>query len=543
MTNRLPWWITAAFLFVVAASLLGRAHLVETRPLAGRLNGQEPESHILTTEIAFEQTPWSTHHLLPLTSYGAPYNKYIDQHPGAQAPDALGNLYYASTPPLTFVIPYLASKLTGGPSLVALRWYNITLQAFAAALLAALIFRCTRGRDVSQEVRVLVSLAAAVMYMTAPECLKSHTITLWAQQIYCVLLLLQIWLVLFKPNLLLLFLSAVVGCLADWTPYIANTGMAALALYSFWKYRERRSLWVAAALLAGCVVGGLTLIYWYSTNCTVGEYFAALRDRSAARSEGGLFAFLHFIPTYLNSFGFFTLLALLGLAWRPWRGTPKINVPRSPVLLPRLDPLVVALAIFSVALLENLLVKEHALLYTYDRLKGIQCGALFLAWGALQGRSRARWYFGLSCGLGLLSLGLFVFSYEAPHGWARIAKSQQERIGAIIVKTASPKGPAFSTFEARGAEVYYAQRNLAHYTASVEQAREWLIRHQQSEGTFYELTGNYMNPSPAELPRTLRIWRVYPDQPAVELQAVPLDERAGDYHSDKSFGGIEPIWR
>src|SRR3954447_8680530 len=128
MKNRLPWWISAAFLLVVAASLLGRVHLLETRPLAGRLNGQEPESHILTTEIAFEQTPWSIHHLLPITTYGAAYNKYIDQHPGAQAPDRFGNMYYASTPPLTFVIPYLASKLTGGPSLVALRWYNVALQ-------------------------------------------------------------------------------------------------------------------------------------------------------------------------------------------------------------------------------------------------------------------------------------------------------------------------------------------------------------------------------------------------------------------------------
>jgi hypothetical protein len=319
--------------------------------------------------------------------------------------------------------------------------------------------------------------------------------------------------------------------------------MAALALYSWWKHREGRSLWVAGALLAGCLVGGLTMIYWFSTNCTVGEYFAALKARSAARSEGSLSVFLHFIPHYLNSFGLFTLLALVGVAWRPWRAGVKSGVARAPAVLPGLDPLVVSLIIFALALLENLLVKEHALLYTYDRLKGIQCAALFLAWGALRSRSRARWYFGLSCVLGLLSLGLFLFSYEAPHGWARITTAQQERIGAIIVQTASPNGPAFSNFEARGAEVYYARRNLAQYTDSVETAQAWLKEHQQSEGTFYHLSGNYLNPSPADLPRTLRIWRVYPDQPAVELPAVVLDERPGDYHSDKTFGGVEPIWR
>jgi hypothetical protein len=177
--------VSLIFASIATVSIVSRAHLINTRPLAGRLDDQEPESHILITDLAFEQTPWTTHHFLPLFTLGARYNKDIDEHPNAESTDNLGNYYYTSTPPLTFVIPYFALKITiGTPSLVGLRWYNLALQIIIAIALGGLVYLCVRRPGADFQFRLLVSMTAALIYMTAPECLKSHTITLWAQQFY-----------------------------------------------------------------------------------------------------------------------------------------------------------------------------------------------------------------------------------------------------------------------------------------------------------------------------------------------------------------------
>src|SRR4026209_189172 len=97
--NRQAFFV-AIFLAVACLSVVGRAHLLKTRPTTGRLDGQEPESHILVTNIAFTEIPASVHHFLPIFNLGPRYNKFINQHVGASSPDAEGNYFYCSTPPL-----------------------------------------------------------------------------------------------------------------------------------------------------------------------------------------------------------------------------------------------------------------------------------------------------------------------------------------------------------------------------------------------------------------------------------------------------------
>jgi len=542
-----------AFLLVCLISLLARVHFINTRPLAGRLDDQEPEAHILVTELAYEQIPWRVHHFLPLFTLGAPYNKNIDVHPDAESTDKYGNYYYTSTPPFTFVLPYFAAKLTvGAPTLIALRWYDVFLQILAAVTLGVLVWLCLGRPGIDPRVRALLTSTVAIIYMTAPECLKSHTITLWAQQFYAPLLMVQIICFLFYPSTLLLFIFAFLGCLSDWTPYVANSGMAAIAIFSWWKNRDRRSIWVAVAILAGCVLGGLCMIGWFSTEFSVASYFHDLAARSKARAMPPLVSTIKFFPLYLDSFGLFALVGLFFLFRKPWKQGIKNETPRSPVILPGIDPFVIAILIVAIALVENLLMRDHALFYSYDRLKGVQLLALLIAWAASRNYRDAVWAFVLCIVAGLASVGLFWVSYDTPGGWHYIATSQQERIGEVIAKTATEDGPAFFNNQVRGSEVYYANRDVFQHPDdfaiesgmdTVSYIRKWLEDHHFSEGTFYQINGVYPFFDPKDLPRKIRIRRIHTDGRVDEIGTVQLDEEASDYHPENSHIGLDPIFK
>lgn len=157
-------------LLITALSVFARAHFIENRSLAGRLDGQEPEAHILVTVTAFNEVDWTIHKFLPIFTYSARYNKYIDQHPGAATPDIAGNYFYTSTPPLTFVVPWLFSKVVNAdPSIALFRWYNVALQLAASLSLGALVLLCLQRSGADQSAALLASSCAVVIYMTAPK--------------------------------------------------------------------------------------------------------------------------------------------------------------------------------------------------------------------------------------------------------------------------------------------------------------------------------------------------------------------------------------
>ena len=545
-TRRLLVFLTVVVMFV---SILSRAHFIETRPLAGRLDGQEPEAHIIVTETAFDQVPWRTHLFLPLFTLGERYDKFIDQHPDAAAPDPLGNYYYTSTPPLTFVLPYLAAKLTTGtPTLYGLRWYNMSLGVLAALALAMLVRLCLRGTRGSPG--SVLACTAAIIYMTAPESLKSHAIDLWAQQFTAVLLPLQIAAFLFYPSATLLFALAFIGCLADWTCYVANGAMIGLAGISYWRTRDHVSLHAALSIAAGCLLGGSAMLAWFHHVMTLGTYFHDLAMRSEARSTGGWRWFYYFLPRYLESLGMFAFLGLAALAFRLRPGAPSLtrhgnDGKRSATrILGGVDPLLLSLSIMGVALVENLLVKGHALLFSYDRLKGVQFLALLVVWCASPTRRHARIACWSSIAAGLVCVALFVFTYDTPAGWNFVAHSQQERIGDIILRTAAPHGPAFFNGEVRGSEIHYARRNIFERVDEaarkqgldpVSFVRQWCSWHNFDQGTLYEISGSpYPWPIDRDLPRTVTVTQVFTDGRASPAVPFVLDERATDYHPPQS---------
>ena len=532
------YWIRMVLLVCLSVSVLSvvsRVHFIQTRPLAGRLDGQEPEGHVLVTDMAFEQTSWKVHHFLPLFTLAEPYDKFIDQHPGAESADRFGNFYYCSTPPLTFVIPYAVFKLTGNhPNLIGLRWYNVGLQVLTSLALAGLVWLCVQSRGGGRELPLLAAATVAVIYMTAPECLKSHTINLWAQQFYSFLLVVQIICLLFYPSTMLLFVLAFVGCLADWTPYFANSAMAGLAFFSWYKSRDPKALYSSIAIMAGCLLGGLCLILWFASEMPVTAYFHNLMLRSSSRG-GHLWTLAQLVVRYPNSFGIFGLVGLAVLGCRPWARFHPVPGAWRGLILADKDPLLVVLAVLGIALVENLFMAGHAYLYTYDRLKGVEFLAVFVVWGTVWSRPLLVRFYIVSVVAGLLCVGFFWRTYDQAGGWSHVPHSQQERLGDIITRTVSTNGPAFFNGDVRGAEVYYAHRNICELAKTngdpVLFAQAWCRQHQFTEGTLYEISGHYPEPEPGDFPRSVTVRRIYPEGGTKDLGVFPMPEQRGDYFS------------
>lgn len=542
------WLWGTVFVINVGLAIWAELHLASARPLAGRLDDQEPESHILVTELAFEQTSWRIHHFLPIFTLGASYNKFVDNHPGAESMDWRGNYYYTSTPPLTFDLPYFFSKLTGGPpTLFKLRSYNLVLQYAAAGALGWLVFLCGRSSGVEKNLCLITGAVASIIYITAPESLHSHTISLWAQQFFCVLLVIQLIVYLFRPSLWLLGLMAFVGCLADWTPYLANFSMAAIALWSYFKSRDRRALHIAIALAVGVLLAGICMMFWFHTEFSLLSYITDLRVRRHARSQGGLRDLQYFVPAYINSLGLFTIICAVVLLQRPWT-TQFSNVlrKRQPIF-PAVNPFLLCIAIFCISLIENILMKVHALEYSYDRLKGVQLIALVIAWAALRSFRSARTILAMCLAVGYISVLTFWIKFDTPLGYCYTRRSEQELLGAIIARTAG-ENPAFFNGDIRGSEVFYAGRNIVEFDHAegrqlTDEARQWCLTHSYKSGTVYQISGSYPYPLPNEMPRIIYIQQVHTDGAVIMLQNIRLDEKPGEYHAPVNAYSwtLEPI--
>jgi hypothetical protein len=125
-------------------------------------------------------------------------------------------------------------------------------------------------------------------------------------------------------------------------------------------------------------------------------------------------------------------------------------------------------------------------------------------------------------------------------------------IGKVIADRSSDNGPAFFNEEIRGSEIYYAGRNVFQHATDAAREQEmdvitfirsWCTKHHFREATLYEISGHYPFPLPEEIPRTIRVRRIYTDKEPVELGMVRLQERWQDDHPPETPYCLDPVWK
>jgi len=450
-------WILFAALVLSAVGFWIRLPFLDA-PLNDRRLNQDATSHVLATSMALRSFPFAEHHLLPVfTAPGRDTNRGIDNLPGASVTAPSGLVFYTSWPPGMFVVPHLLSlALDVEPTPRFLRGLNLFLQAAAALLLASLC-ALVASRSGAGPDRAWAAWACGLLVgVTSPQAMESHLFAYWGTTLYAPLLLTQT--ILFLRGRVGAGFAALslLGCLVDWTAYVAAVGFA---------FAEpiRRRLWgaapppdldvqtgasrAAAALLLPPLVAIAATMAWWASLVPIADVVAAMSGRAGVRAGDALSLLL--VPFgWLLSFGPFLPAAALGLL--ALRDLPP-GAARAFAAL--------AVAVAAAPIAENFAMSQHAVGYAFDRLKFGHLLAVLIAFGVAADLARARVIVAAVLGAAIYTLVSFA---PLPPDGDELGRSYV-RFGNIVRATLPIEAVAATDHDpARGMFLVHAGANFVH---------------------------------------------------------------------------------
>lgn len=346
--------------------------------------------HVLLTMQSYDDSPFSVHALLPIQTYGAASNKFINNGPSL-IQDANGNSFYVSFSPMGFYAPYLFCKLLHLPLTAnSIYLFNCVLMLICAALCSLLIYKALGRKE--------LSAIAFIAYIFIPEVLFTQGIVYWNHSLSQVFLLLQ--LVIFTKlrfenpknrrwwQILFLIVSFIYPYL-EWTGFISNVGFALCLFIEGFSVnnnnaQKRRVEYNHVAtskivLLGATTIAALGYYLWrFSKVAPVKELISTMSSRASSRLEASYSALL---KGYWESYKPLLVLTIICLVFALLIKQSRTSIRE--VLSNKKIRLLLIAAFFP--LLENVVMTEHAIDYTFDRLKfapflilvlAISCNAL-----------------------------------------------------------------------------------------------------------------------------------------------------------------------
>lgn len=316
--------------------------------------------HTLLTLEAYGATPVKTHLFLPIISLGQEDDKEITW--GATIPDQEGNYYYTSFSPAGYVAPWLFMRVFHLPvSQDSLYLFNSLLFAASAAIWCSFISWFYRKHSWGW----LMGLLALEIYLLSPELLHSMGVSYWHQSLMQVTLPLQLAAYLYSKETGSRFalgafcLLTLANPYIEWTGYVANMGYAAAELFTAWKDSPRKALGRAAGIGALTAASLGLFVGHYLLRVDSQKFFSVMKGRFLARSADAAVTMADLTGGYVDSFLFFWLLIIALIIWNLIR-TRKLELHH-----------LLTMFLLAVPVLENVLMKNHAVYYTYDRMKGV----------------------------------------------------------------------------------------------------------------------------------------------------------------------------
>lgn len=213
----------------------------------------------------------------------------------------------------------------------------------------------------------MLPFIAAFIYVTFPEILHGMGMTYWHQSVMQVTLLLQVYMYRKRRESVvyryLFYALCLINPYIEWSGYVANAGFAIAEVFTNGNKK--------AGVKNGMFIGLVTLASFnlfcahYMSVVDSGGFFSALRGRFIARNFSVPMPVSFLFNGYLGSFGRHMFYALAAMALAVAIICRGVKWTRGSVLAGHADILFVSL--FPV--LENFLMKEHAVNYSYDRMK------------------------------------------------------------------------------------------------------------------------------------------------------------------------------
>lgn len=329
--------------------------------------------HVLLTMQAYDETPASVHHFLPIQTFGADYNKYIQNGPSLLQ-DELGNSYYVSFSPIGFYAPYFFCKIFHlDLNIQSLYIFNGVLMLLSATLIGLIINILLKNE--------YIACIMGLTYMFLPEVLYTQGIVYWNHSLSQIFLLVQmlLFIIIFIENKdnkfynILFFVSSFLYPYTEWSGFISNVGIALgiLILNSCITYSQdgekRVSIAIKAfkyvSILATLTIGALLYYIWrFHSIASVNEIISALTSRAEARDKA---SYLSLFEGYKLSY--WTLLIMITISL-----LVAFTLKKSRKILMnyiKQKNTIICFIIFLFPVVENFIMTEHAICYTFDRLK------------------------------------------------------------------------------------------------------------------------------------------------------------------------------
>ena len=481
---------------LVGASWYVRARVISERPLSGELDNEDASSHVLLTCKLYDRLDPALHYYVPPLSYPGAENQWYfgkDAKKGLCV-DEHGYYYYVSFPPTSFLVPYGIFKLFGLEfNIVNIRIYTLILQLISAGVFSAITCRLLLPR-LHRPAAPEILLFAFLTFFFADELLKSYTLSYWAQHLYTPFLLIFCYQAGRGKYNWLYYTMLAAGCLIEWTAYLA-AGAAVVLCY--WRYRVsgdasyKRHLWYSVLTTALCGFG-LTLWLTIPTGLFNTLYIMLSRIfvRSYGRANSGHFLQLPWNYALSLGAGLIVLtLVVLVFRYREIGAACRQVLNRTVLRNERLAfsaPLGFFLMLLG-ACCENLLLLQHAMIFSFDRIKVVALVCFALAYFVFAPRRLSSIQQAvLASGVGLqivLSLYFFYERYDKSQGdFSAFAYHSNTRLGEYIRTHTPPRVkpiclqvgnlPALNLYAERNVPILY----LNFPTAATPAEREAIIQ-------------------------------------------------------------------
>ncbi len=421
---------------------------------------------------------------LPVFTFPGDHNRGINNLPGAGCFSPGGRFYYTSFPPGPFLIVAGLGKLAAWQwTPFSARCLLIGLHLAMALLTAGLVREIGRSLGCEAGLSRDSALVAFMLSLTTFELARSYTFSLWGQHWIQILLLLVPWLFLRNSRKLLFHLLVFVMPLIEWTGYIANAGLFFILLAQ-WRMQRRSQAGnkdlanrfptgpLAVFLLtltAGCIQ-----VAWFGWLLGFEAYLSALAHRREIRGTDTL-SLVKLPIASLISMG--PLLLLPGWwLWKSRAGFPTL--PKSIAASLRENPMVgFALALLLLPCVENLLLSNHALVYTFDRIK--VCSFFIVLFCALPFLSRgkdtgSRNFAAIAAMICVINFAAFIYYTERIYH-ARDKQGQDTLAAGAYVRNRIPtEDQVIVSDNVRAAFLYYAGRNVKEEPAPIPDPVDYL---------------------------------------------------------------------
>lgn len=381
--------------------------------------------HTILTIEAYDETPLSEHKFLPLVSLGDSRDKWISW--GATIPDNDGNYYYTSFSPMGYVLPYLFMKVFCLENTELSLYVFNTLLLIISCLVISKLFREIYGDKLS------LPVLAAIMgtYILSPEIMHGMGSVYWHQSLMQVFLPLQC---LFyyryikdedAPSCIGFLIMCLIGPYTEWSGYVANAGFFIAEIVRCHKKPLKKHLVLISVAIATAMSFALFCLHYLST-VESEVFFDALKERFFVRNISTDTPWRWLVKGYWESFaalilltGIFSVMAMI--SWL--KKKPEIGLHEKLLFI-----------VASFPLLENVVMKQHAIAYTYDRMKLALPLMLMLYWCVQTCvRNKRLATYAASVSLVVVSL-CFAHSYKADSAyvWEIDYRKGNEKLCALI---------------------------------------------------------------------------------------------------------------